>query len=73
MNLIKSHLSLVFLFILVIESNFVSKAEDEGKSAWGLNLPNPITSFGACKEGKFLYVYGGHVGDAHVISHQSSV
>ena len=33
-----------------------------------LKLPLPITSFGACKSGNFLYVYGGHTGEAHVYS-----
>ena len=33
-----------------------------------LRLPMPVTSFGACKSGNFLYVYGGHTGEAHVYS-----
>ena len=33
-----------------------------------LKLPVPVTSFGACKSGNFLYVYGGHTGEAHVYS-----
>ncbi len=33
-----------------------------------LKLPVPVTSFGACKSGSFLYVYGGHTGEAHVYS-----
>ena len=36
-----------------------------------LKLPLPITSFGACKSGNFLYVYGGHTGDAHVYSEKT--
>tara|TARA_B100001123_G_scaffold88641_1_gene101921 strand:+ start:1600 stop:3825 length:2226 start_codon:yes stop_codon:yes gene_type:complete len=31
-------------------------------------LPDPVTSFGACRAGHFLYVYGGHVGQAHAYS-----
>ena len=38
---------------------------------WDLVLPDPVTSFGACKEGNYLYVYGGHVGDAHVYSEKT--
>ena len=28
-------------------------------------MPNAITSFGACRVGGWLYVYGGHIGRAH--------
>ena len=36
-----------------------------------LKLPEPITSFGACRLGKYLYVYGGHTGEAHVYSEKT--
>jgi len=32
------------------------------------SLPSAITSFGACVEGDFVYVYGGHTGEAHQYS-----
>lgn len=35
---------------------------------WKATLPVPVTSFGACKAGDHLYVYGGHTGEAHVYS-----
>ena len=35
------------------------------------NLPEAVTSFGACKLGSFVYVYGGHVGEAHVYSEET--
>ncbi|MBG30922.1 MAG: hypothetical protein CMI31_13125 [Opitutae bacterium] len=34
-------------------------------------MPDPVTSFGACRAGNFLYVYGGHVGQAHVYSEKT--
>tara|TARA_B100001093_G_scaffold146002_2_gene138664 strand:- start:72 stop:2279 length:2208 start_codon:yes stop_codon:yes gene_type:complete len=43
-------------------------AESSMTKLWDLELPDPVTSFGACKDGNFLYVYGGHIGDAHVYS-----
>ena len=35
---------------------------------WDIKLPDPVTSFGACESGGYLYVYGGHKGEAHVYS-----
>ena len=72
MKIKKTYLSLAFLIIPLYESKHVLGAEFDGnQSAWGLHLPDPVTSFGACKEGRFLYVYGGHVGDAHVYSRKT--
>ncbi|MBT6958551.1 MAG: hypothetical protein HN996_09040, partial [Opitutae bacterium] len=36
--------------------------------SWELRLPDAITSFGACELDGYLYVYGGHVGEAHQYS-----
>jgi len=38
---------------------------------WDTKLPDPVTSFGACKSGGYLYVYGGHKGEAHVYSKET--
>ena len=67
MNMKKLDRFWVFILKLLVVSFYMANAElDENKSAWGLFLPEPITSFGACNEDGFLYVYGGHIGDAHV-------
>jgi hypothetical protein len=72
MNIKKLHLSVLILLVLVTESMFALNAELAGnQSAWGLSLPEAVTSFGACKEGGYIYVYGGHVGDAHVYSKET--
>ena len=55
---------LTILFFAFASIPFSSAQSD----VLGLKLPEPITSFGACKSGKFLYVYGGHTGEAHVYS-----
>ena len=55
---------------MIIKSSICINAE-RSQSAWRLHLPDPITSFGACKEGGYIYVYGGHVGDAHVYSKET--
>lgn len=47
--------------------------DNEDKSAVATQfapLPFAITSFGAATDGKALYVYGGHMGDAHSYSEQ---
>lgn len=36
-------------------------------------LPHAITSFGACRSGGWLYVYGGHTGRAHAHSRDNVV
>lgn len=36
-------------------------------------LPEAISSFGACRVGSWLYVYGGHVGRAHAHSRENVV
>lgn len=41
------------------------------KAAWDLKLPSPVTSFGACSVGEYVYVYGGHTGEAHVYSEKN--
>ena len=38
---------------------------------WEQKLPDPVTSFGACESGGYLYVYGGHKGEAHVYSEKT--
>jgi N-acetylneuraminic acid mutarotase len=48
---------------------FVSVVQSSGKVRFeNFKLPMPVTSFGACSTGNFLYVYGGHTGEAHVYS-----
>jgi outer membrane protein assembly factor BamB len=42
-----------------------------GSEHHALKLPDPVTSFGACRLGKYLYVYGGHMGEAHVYSKET--
>ena len=54
-----------FGFLLFLQLSF---AQSKSSSPATLSLPDPITSFGACKAGKYLYVYGGHKGEAHVYS-----
>ncbi len=36
-------------------------------------LPHAVTSFGACRAGGWLYVYGGHIGRAHAHSRANVV
>ena len=70
MNIRQLDLNYIVLILMIIKSSFCINAESS-KSAWRLHLPDPITSFGACKEGGYIYVYGGHVGDAHVYSKET--
>ena len=56
------------LFLGLLQPVF-SKADD--KVLIDLRLPEPITSFGACRLGEYLYVYGGHTGEAHVYSEKT--
>ncbi len=55
------------LFHLLFFSGIVSAFGE----TWKTRLPDPVTSFGACRIGEFLYVYGGHVGKAHVYSRET--
>ena len=55
-----------FLSGLLIISGILLEAQSKAKSI--PDLPEAVTSFGACKLGNFVYVYGGHVGEAHVYS-----
>lgn len=59
---IKNHLLIVFLFISGTLSGIQLKKDSIP------DLPEAVTSFGACRLGNFVYVYGGHVGEAHVYS-----
>ena len=70
MNTRQLHLNYIVLILMIIKSSLCVNAE-KSQSAWRLHLPDPITSFGACKEGGYIYVYGGHVGDAHVYSKET--
>jgi len=70
MNIRHLYLNHIVLILMIITSSICINAE-RSLSAWRLNLPDPITSFGACKEGGYIYVYGGHVGDAHVYSKET--
>jgi len=36
------------------------------------NLPTPLSSFGAAVVGEYLYVYGGHAGQAHSYSRETT-
>lgn len=62
---------LFFMSGVVLLSSYASLAKPTASKTWKLLLPDPVTSFGACKEGNYLYVYGGHVGDAHVYSEKT--
>ena len=59
-----------FLLLLCVLGSFRLGAAESSvdTTKWNLKLPLPVTSFGACKSGDFLYVYGGHTGEAHVYS-----
>ncbi len=70
MNIRHLYLNYIVLILMIIKSSICINAE-RSQSAWRLHLPDPITSFGACKEGGYIYVYGGHVGDAHVYSKET--
>lgn len=67
----KKYISPLFLtmyLVGIVNDSEIYADELSRKSAWGLSLPEAVTSFGACRDENFLYVYGGHVGDAHVYS-----
>ena len=70
MNIREIHLNYIVLILMIITSSISINAE-RSHSAWSLHLPDPITSFGACKEGGYIYIYGGHVGDAHIYSKET--
>ena len=58
----------ILVFALLIAGTFrgtQSKAESFP------DLPEAITSFGASRVGDYVYVYGGHVGEAHVYSEET--
>ena len=62
----------LFMFTLAqVISNELSAVKIRDDYFEKLVLPEPITSFGACKDGDFLYVYGGHTGEAHVYSKET--
>ena len=66
--------TLLFLALCLfglINNSEIHADEHLSKSAWSLSLPEAVTSFGASRDEKFLYVYGGHVGDAHVYSKET--
>ena len=66
--------TLLFLALCLfglINNSGIHADEYLSKSAWSLSLPEAVTSFGASRDEKFLYVYGGHVGDAHVYSKET--
>ena len=60
---------LVIACLVSLFSTMESKAD--GSERHELKLPDAVTSFGACRLGKYLYVYGGHVGEAHVYSKET--
>ena len=62
----KLFFTIPFLSGLLIVSGNLLGAQSKAKSI--PDLPEAVTSFGACKLGNFVYVYGGHVGEAHVYS-----
>lgn len=57
---------LPFLFL----SAFLPLSQASSKT-WEQKLPDAVTSFGACASDGFLYVYGGHTGEAHVYSKET--
>ena len=58
-------------FLLFATFLYLPPASRLGAETLKATLPAPITSFGACRAGKHLYVYGGHVGEAHVYSKET--
>ena len=56
---------------LIAAGIFFNSMNAESTQIWDSKLPDPITSFGACESGGFLYVYGGHTGEAHVYSKET--
>jgi N-acetylneuraminic acid mutarotase len=56
------------LFLSAISLSGLEAVESREERLKKLKLPEAVTSFGACRDGSFLYVYGGHVGEAHVYS-----
>lgn len=70
----KSHIkqlvkAIIYIIALInVHFHLHGISEKSKPKKWGLTLPDPITSFGACIDNNYLYVYGGHIGDAHVYS-----
>lgn len=60
--------SITMSTISISDLNAVESKQERLKK---LKLPEAVTSFGACKDDNFLYVYGGHVGEAHVYSKET--
>ncbi len=58
-------LSLTLLSQSSVAAHFPWLVRDEDSKVQFGALPYSITSFGAATDGKALYVYGGHMGDAH--------
>ena len=59
------------VILTILGTYFHASASLLPKGKWEITLPDPITSFGACKSGGFLYVYSGHTGEAHVYSRET--
>ena len=55
-------------YVIVDSVQFIPLLDNLENSPWKKVLPEAVTSFGACREGDHLYVYGGHKGQAHVYS-----
>ena len=52
------HLALAAILLV----GLTSLRAETPRQTWETALPAPVTSFGACKAGSFIYVYGGHKG-----------
>ena len=55
--------------VLLLMTGILAEVKSQTKSF--PKLPEAVTSFGASRLGNFLYVYGGHVGQAHVYSKET--
>lgn len=55
--------------VLLLMTGILAEVQSQTKSF--PKLPEAVTSFGASRLGNFLYVYGGHVGQAHVYSKET--
>ena len=60
--------SSISLLLLAWGSSVVTGESLPRAESWELRLPDAVTSFGACESGGYLYVYSGHVGEAHQYS-----
>ncbi len=67
-NMIKNFT--IILTGILVSSGVINAGEKERSFP---DLPKAITSFGAVKAGNHMYVYGGHAGEAHVYSKDTTL